>query len=179
MTSKFNNTETMTTMRRLGKAFQKTTNISTSKRYGGTRTHPEQQRAEQAKKIYRDRLPLPLRPRDQAKDEKDGKKEGNSEMKDMQMAQGPGQEQSLTSKKEETSYDMGASEMDQSDDERRKKEMRAKEKFEEDLSQIIHISISETPTNIMYYCPSTKYLTIKNGKKFKIFIIINIILFHR
>lgn len=33
MTSKFN-TETMTTMRRLGKNPQKTTNISTSKKYG-------------------------------------------------------------------------------------------------------------------------------------------------
>ena len=39
MTSRFNNTETMT--RRLGRTNQKTTNISTSKRYGGTRANPD------------------------------------------------------------------------------------------------------------------------------------------
>ena len=38
MTSKFN-TETMTTMRRLGKNPQKTTNISTSKKYGTRGTY--------------------------------------------------------------------------------------------------------------------------------------------
>ena len=40
-------------------------------------------------------------------------------------------------------------------------------KLDKELSQIIYITITETPTNILFYCPSTKYLNLKNGK-FKI-----------
>lgn len=43
-------------------------------------------------------------------------------------------------------------------------------KLDKELSQIIYITITETPTNILFYCPSTKYLNLKNGK-FKIKII--------
>ena len=55
--------------------------------------------------------------------------------------------------------------MEQSDDYRHKKQLELqKEKLERDLNQDIYITIHETPTNIMFYCPSTKYLTLKNGK---------------
>ena len=55
--------------------------------------------------------------------------------------------------------------MEQSDDYKNKKLLELqKEKLEKDLNQEIYISICETPTNIMFYCPSTKYLTLKNGK---------------
>ena len=37
-------------------------------------------------------------------------------------------------------------------------------KLEKELDQIIYITITETPTNILFYCPSTKYLNLKNGK---------------
>ena len=53
--------------------------------------------------------------------------------------------------------------MEQSDDDHKKMEQLRKERVEKDLDQVIYISISETPTNILFYSPSTKYLTIKNG----------------
>ena len=37
-------------------------------------------------------------------------------------------------------------------------------KLDKELNQIIYITITETPTNILFYCPSTKYLNLKNGK---------------
>lgn len=74
------------------------------------------------------------------------------------------QEQSTNLKKEEVSYDLGTSEMEQSDDDHKKMEQIKRERIEKDLDQVIYISISETPTNILFYSPSTKYLTIKNGK---------------
>ena len=63
-------------------------------------------------------------------------------------------------KKEEISYDVN-SEVDQSDDEHKKVDQK---KLDKELSQIIYITITETPTNILFYCPSTKYLNLKNGK---------------
>ena len=54
------------------------------------------------------------------------------------------------------SYDVG-SEGDRSDDEHKK--------IDKELNQTIYITITETPTNILFYCPSTKYLNLKNGKK--------------
>lgn len=69
-----------------------------------------------------------------------------------------------TQKKEETSYDVGGSEI--SDDEHRKVDSLKKKMLEKELNQEIYISISETETNILFYCPSTKYLTNKNGKNY-------------
>ena len=63
-------------------------------------------------------------------------------------------------KKEEMSYDVG-SEGDRSDDEHKKIDQK---KLDRELNQIIYITITETPTNILFYCPSTKYLNLKNGK---------------
>ena len=62
-------------------------------------------------------------------------------------------------KKEEMSYDIG-SEGDQTDDEHKKADQKKKEK---ELEEIIYITITETPTNILFYCPSSKYLNLKNG----------------
>ena len=108
------------------------------------------------------RLPAPLKPpKDAAHTQKEEKKvESKEEAKEVS-----NQEQSQTAKKDETSYDLGTSEMEQSDDYRHKKQLELqKEKLERDLNQDIYITIHETPTNIMFYCPSTKYLTLKNGK---------------
>ena len=76
-------------------------------------------------------------------------------------------------KKEESSYDVG-SEVDQSDDEHKKAD---KKKVEKELDQVIYITIAETPTNILFYCPSTKYLNLKNGKYKYIFIYILLLIF--
>ena len=70
-------------------------------------------------------------------------------------------EQSSLHKKEEMSYDVG-SEGERSDDEHHKKI--DQKKLEKELNQVIYITITETPTNILFYCPSTKYLNLKNGK---------------
>ena len=58
------------------------------------------------------------------------------------------------------SYDVG-SEGEKSEDESKKIDQK---KLEKVLSQIIYITLTETPTNILFYCPSTKYLNLKNGK---------------
>ena len=62
-------------------------------------------------------------------------------------------------KKEEMSYDVG-SEGDRSDDEHKKIK---KKKIDKELNQTIYITITETPTTILFYSPSTKYLNLKNG----------------
>ena len=63
-------------------------------------------------------------------------------------------------KKDETNYDMG----EVSDDEHKKVDLEKQKQIEKELNQVIYITITETPTNILFYCPSTKYLTLKNGK---------------
>ena len=68
-------------------------------------------------------------------------------------------DQSSLHKKEEMSYDVG-SEGEKSDDEYHKKI--DQKKLEKELNQVIYITITETPTNILFYCPSTKYLNLKN-----------------
>ena len=126
--------------------------------------NPELIRANNAKQVFQNRLPLPLRERKpeqpqsqeksgqpQAPTEDDSKKE---EVKEQ------GQEQSNLQKKEDISYDVG-SEGDRSEDESKKIEQK---KLDKELSQEIYITITETPTNILFYCPSTKYLNLKNGK---------------
>ena len=51
-----------------------------------------------------------------------------------------------------------------SDDEHKKIDAEKQKLMEKELNQVIYITITETPTNILFYCPSTKYLTLKNGK---------------
>ena len=82
----------------------------------------------------------------QAGGEEEGKKEESKEQ--------------AIPKKEEIPYDVN-SEVDQSDDEHKKVDQK---KLDKELNQIIYITITETPTNILFYCPSTKYLNLKNGK---------------
>ena len=125
--------------------------------------NPEEQRAANALAIFQNKLPIALRAKDagkveQTKEEK--KTESKNENKEISSNQEPS---SVNIKKDETSYDLGTSEMEQSDDDHKKMEQLRKERVEKDLDQVIYISISETPTNILFYSPSTKYLTIKNG----------------
>ena len=128
--------------------------------------NPELIRANNAKQVFQNRLPLPLR-------------EKKPEQQTIEGIEGIGQKpaQPLSSKKEESkeqpipkkeeiSYEIG-SELDQSDDEHKKTD---KKKVEKELDQTIYITITETPTNILFYCPSTKYLNLKNGKYKYIFI---------
>lgn len=106
---------------------------------------------------------MPLRSKEPAKGEqiKEEKKTESKEEKEPIA----NQEQSGTIKKDETSNDLGVSELEQSDDEQKKKRQLLREKnLDKELEQVIYISITETPTTILYYSPSTKYLTIKNGK---------------
>ena len=121
--------------------------------------NPELIRANNAKQVFLNRLPLPLRekkPEQQTKEEKPGQQAGGGE-DDSKKEES--KEQSIP-KKEEMSYDVG-SEGDQTDDEHKKSDQK---KLEKELDQIIYITITETPTNILFYCPSTKYLNLKNGK---------------
>ena len=69
-------------------------------------------------------------------------------------------DQSNLQKKEDMSYDVG-SEGDKSDDEHKKVDQK---KLDKELNQVIYITITETPTSILFYVPSTKYLNLKNGK---------------
>ena len=83
-------------------------------------------------------------------------------------------------KKEDMSYEVN-SEVDQSDDEHKKVDQK---KLDKELNQIIYITITETPTNILFYCPSTKYLNLKNGKYkinniYLIFFIVYIYIYRR
>ena len=106
--------------------------------------------------IFQNKLPVPLRARENGQ-EGVKKEEKKIDIKEEQ------KEQSVTVKKEETSNDLGTSEMEQSDDEHKKREMERKAEVEKNLDQIQYICLAETPTTILFYCPSTKYLTIKNG----------------
>lgn len=72
--------------------------------------------------------------------------------------------QTQEERKDGTSYDPNQSEIEQSDDENKQINKEKNERLQKELDQVIYISISETETNIMFYCPSTKYLTLKNGK---------------
>ena len=121
--------------------------------------NPELIRENNAKQVFQNRLPLPLRekkPEQQTKEEKPPQQSGAAE-EDSKKEES--KEQPIP-KKEEISYEVG-SEVDQSDDEHKKAD---KKKNEKELDQIIYITITETPTNILFYCPSTKYLNLKNGK---------------
>ena len=103
---------------------------------------------------------MPLRekkPDQPAKEEKVAQKEAGTGEDDSKKEESKEQ---VIPKKEEISYDVG-SEVDQSDDEHKKAD---KKKLDKELDQIIYITITETPTTILFYCPSTKYLTLKNGK---------------
>jgi len=105
--------------------------------------------------VYQNRLPLPL------KEKKSGEQvpdQAVQKMAEEEVKKEESKEQSSLPKKEE-SYDVG-SEGERSDDEHHKKI--DQKRFEKELNQVIYITITETPTNILFYCPSTKYLNLKN-----------------
>ena len=109
--------------------------------------------------VFQNRSPLPLRekkpgepPPDKAAEQKPGEEELKKE---------ESKEQTTSQiKKDEMSYDVG-SEGERSDDEHKKIDQK---RLDRELNQTIYITITETPTNILFYCPSTKYLNLKNGK---------------
>ncbi len=71
-------------------------------------------------------------------------------------------------KKEELSIAISHSEaIEQSDDDRKKKDIvKGKRDFtEQELEQKIFITLSETPTTFMYFAPSQRYFTNKIGKR--------------
>jgi len=109
-----------------------------------------------AKSVFQNRLPLPLKEKKQGEQipEKVEQKPAEEEIK-----KEDSKDQSSLHKKEEMSYDVG-SEGERSDDEYHKKI--DQKKLEKELNQVIYITITETPTNILFYCPSTKYLNLKN-----------------
>ena len=109
-----------------------------------------------AKYVFQNRLPFPLKEKRQGEQipEKVEQKPVEEEIK-----KEDSKEQSSMHKKEEMSYDVG-SEGERSDDEYHKKI--DQKKLEKELNQVIYITITETPTNILFYCPSTKYLNLKN-----------------
>ena len=109
-----------------------------------------------AKYVFQNRLPFPLKEKRQGEpiQEKVEQKPAEEELK-----KEDSKDQSSMHKKEEMSYDVG-SEGERSDDEYHKKI--DQKKLEKELNQVIYITITETPTNILFYCPSTKYLNLKN-----------------
>ena len=113
-------------------------------------------RQNNARTVFQNRLPLPLREKKPGEPapEKPIPKPAEEEVK-----KEDSKEQSSLHKKEEMSYDVG-SEGERSDDEHHKKI--DQKKLEKELNQVIYITITETPTNILFYCPSTKYLNLKN-----------------
>lgn len=124
--------------------------------------NPELIRANNAKQVFQNRLPLPLRerkPEEKQTQEKTGPAQPAAE-DDSKKEESKEHVQEQPQKKEEMSYDVG-SEGEKSEDESKKIDQK---KLEKELSQIIYITLTETPTNILFYCPSTKYLNLKNGK---------------
>jgi len=69
-------------------------------------------------------------------------------------------------KKEDISNISHSDALEQSDDDRKKKETaKGKRDFtEQELDQKIFITLSETATNFMYFAPSQRYFTNKIGK---------------
>ena len=109
--------------------------------------------------VFQNRLPLPLR--DKKPGEPQTERQGEQKAGEEELKKEDSKEQTTSQhKKDEMSYDVG-SEGDRSDDEHKKIDQK---KLDRELNQTIYITITETPTNILFYCPSTKYLNLKNGK---------------
>jgi hypothetical protein len=74
-------------------------------------------------------------------------------------------ENERSERKEEISH-ISSDIMEQSDDDRGKKDkVKGKKEFsEQELDTKIYITLNETQTTFMYFAPSQKYFTNKNGK---------------
>lgn len=107
--------------------------------------------------------------KDTTKKKLDEKKE-TSDLKPISSNTGTNQninivENDRTEKKEESIAVSHSDVMEQSDDDRRKREqVKGKREFsEKELDTKIYITLSETQTTFMYFAPSQKYFTNKNG----------------
>ena len=118
--------------------------------------NPELIRANNAKILFQNRLPLPLR---EKKPGEPSQEQAAQKQIEEEVKKEDSKDQSSIPLKKEESYDVG-SEGERSDDEHHKK--LDQKRLEKELSQVIYITITETPTNILFYCPSTKYLNLKN-----------------
>ncbi|MCQ2819929.1 MAG: hypothetical protein MJ252_21905 [archaeon] len=167
MTSKLN--VDVSTHRKLN---QKTMGYSTtSKRYGTSSKNEEEKFRENIEGIFEHLLPVriipPVEPEPEKKEfekkteTKDESKEEVKESTEKKI------EESSTVRKEETSKEFEESGVEQSEEELKRKEQREKEKRDRDLQQIIYITISEVPTQILFYIPSTKCMTLKNDDEIK------------
>lgn len=127
-------------------------------------------RINKAKEIFQYNLPKRLRekpPQQDADKEKTSKLD--KDVVESKTDQKEGTEEKGETKKD-TTFDPSGTELDKGDEEVKKSDLIKKKQLEKELEQVIYISISETPTNILFYCPSTKYLTNKNGKLLYIYI---------
>ena len=137
--------------------------------------------------IYKGKLPLKLieknqpeaQDKDSTKKKIDNKKE-SADMKPIIPNSGTNTnidiiENDRGEKKEESIAAVSHSDMmEQSDDERKKREqVKGKKEFsEKELDTRIYITLNETQTTFMYFAPSQKYFTNKNGNLFLFFKII-------
>lgn len=110
-------------------------------------------------------------PEAQDKDKKNIDKKENSDMKPINPNSGTNQNINIvdndrSEKKEESIAVSHSDVMEQSDDDRKKREQvkGQKEFSEKELDTKIYITLSETQTTFMYFAPSQKYFTNKNGK---------------
>ena len=177
MTSKFSS-ENMPTMK--GKITQKTIGFNTkSKGNNSTSNNNEYMNRKEAAKAYNDRLPKPLFEKSQSSEAELRNKE-NKEQLSMQTSNQANslvnnqpskssvpEDISKSSKPKDTteikeySYDNESNDANEED----KKGDKVKESMKKMLEQVIYITISEIPTQIMYYVPSTKALKLKNDKE--------------
>ena len=103
----------------------------------------------------------------------DKKENANADMKPINPNAGTNQNINIVenerSEKKEESVAAAVSHsdiMEQSDDDRKKiEQVKGKKEFsEKELDTKIYITLSETQTTFMYFAPSQKYFTNKNGK---------------
>lgn len=124
-----------------------------------------------AYEIYKGKLPLKLIEKTTQADnaDKDATRKKLEEKKDnidlKAINQGQQNISIMDNEKKEDSSMVSHSDALESDDDRRKRELnKGKRGFtEQELDQKIFITLSETPTNFMYFAPSQKYFSNKAG----------------
>jgi hypothetical protein len=128
--------------------------------------------------VYKGKLPLklieknqPEPAQDKDKTKKLDDKKDNADMKPInpnatnQNMNIIDNEKGGSEKKEESIAVSHSDMMEQSDDDRKKREqVKGRKEFsEKELDKKIYITLSETQTTFMYFAPSQKYFTNKNG----------------
>ena len=137
--------------------------------------------------VYKGKLPLKLIEKNQpepAQDKDKTKKLDDKKEADLKPINPNATNQNMniienekSEKKEESIAVSHSDMMEQSDDDRKKREqVKGKKEFsEKELDKKIYITLSETQTTFMYFAPSQKYFTNKNGNFNKKYLISNII----